>query len=101
MYRDDYRAAGFPMLPVVEPDGLRTGRQALQYAIALLPVSIGPTVVGVAGWVYFWLALALGIALLLLAARFAASRSDSAARALFFGSIIYLPLIWTVMVLDH
>lgn len=101
MYRDDYRAAGFPMLPVVEPDGLRTGRQALQYAIALLPVSIGPTVVGVAGWVYFWLALALGIALLLLAARFAASRSDSAARALFFGSIIYLPLIWAVMVLDH
>jgi protoheme IX farnesyltransferase len=101
MYRDDYRAAGFPMLPVVEPDGLRTGRQALQYAIALLPVSIGPTVVGVAGWVYFWLALALGIALLLLAARFAASRSESAARALFFGSIIYLPLIWAVMVLDH
>jgi heme o synthase len=101
MYRDDYGAAGFPMLPVVEPDGVRTGRQALQYSIALLPVSIGPTVVGVAGWVYFWLALVLGIALLVLAARFATSRSESAARALFFGSIIYLPLIWAVMVLDH
>lgn len=101
MYRDDYRAAGFPMLPVVEPDGIRTGRQALQYSIALLPVSIGPTVVGLAGWVYFWLALGLGAALLLLAVRFAVTRSDGAARALFFGSIIYLPLIWAAMVLDH
>ncbi len=62
MYRDDYRAAGFPMLPVVEPDGLRTGQQALLYAAALLPVSIGPSVVGIAGWAYFWMALVLGIA---------------------------------------
>jgi protoheme IX farnesyltransferase len=101
MCRDDYRSAGFPMLPVVEPDGLRTGQQALVYSIALLPVSIGPSVVGVAGWIYFWLALVLGIGLLYLAARFALSRTDSSARALFFGSIVYLPLIWTAMVLDH
>lgn len=101
MYRDDYRSAGFPMLPVVEPDGLRTGQQALLYAAALLPVSIGPTVVGVAGWVYFWLALVLGIVLLVLSARFARERSERAARTLFFASIIYLPLIWAAMVLDH
>ncbi len=101
MYRDDYRAAGFPMLPVVEPDGLRTGQQALLYAAALLPVSIGPSVVGIAGWVYFWLALVLGIPLLILSARFARSRTDKSARELFFASIIYLPLIWAVMVLDH
>ncbi|MFN7915822.1 MAG: heme o synthase [Vicinamibacterales bacterium] len=101
MYREDYRSAGFPMLPVVEPDGLRTGQQALLYAAALLPVSIGPTVVGVAGWVYFWLALVLGIVLLVLSARFARERSERAARILFFASIIYLPLIWAVMVLDH
>lgn len=101
MYREDYRAAGFPMLPVVEPDGQRTGQQALLYAAALLPVSIGPTVVGVAGWVYFWLALVLGIVLLVLSARFARERSERAARILFFASIIYLPLIWAVMVLDH
>jgi protoheme IX farnesyltransferase len=101
MYRDDYRSAGFPMLPVIEPDGLRTGQQALLYAAALLPVSIGPSVVGIAGWAYFWLALVLGLALLVLAARFARARTDGSARALFFGSIIYLPLIWAVMVLDH
>lgn len=101
MYRDDYRSAGFPMLPVVEPDGLRTGQQALLYAAALLPVSIGPSVVGLAGWVYFWLALVLGTVLLVLAAQFARNRTDASARTLFFASIIYLPLIWAVMVLDH
>jgi protoheme IX farnesyltransferase len=101
MYRDDYRSAGFPMLPVVEPDGLRTGQQALLYSAALLPVSIGPTVVGVAGWAYFWLALVLGVVLLVLSARFARERSERSARILFFASIIYLPLIWAVMVLDH
>lgn len=101
MYRDDYGRAGFPMLPVVEPDGLRTGQQALLYAAALLPVSIGPTVVGLAGWVYFGLALVLGFALFLLSARFARSRTDQSARALFLASIIYLPLIWVAMVLDH
>jgi len=101
MYRDDYRSAGFPMLPVVEPDGLRTGQQALLYAAALVPVSIGPSVVGLAGWVYFWIALVLSFALLGLSVQFARSRTDRSARTLFFASIIYLPLIWAVMVLDH
>lgn len=101
MCRDDYRRAGFPMLPVVEPDGLRTGQQALLYSAALLPVSLGPSVVGLAGWVYFWSALVLGIVLLVLAGQFARSRTDRSARTLFFASIIYLPLIWLVMVLDH
>ena len=101
MYRDDYRSAGFPMLPVVEPDGRRTGQQALLYSAALLPVSIGPTVVGLAGWVYFGLALVLGIALFALSAAFARARTDRSARTLFLASIIYLPLIWAAMVLDH
>jgi protoheme IX farnesyltransferase len=101
LYRDDYRAAGFPMLPVVEPDGMRTGQQALLYCLALVPASIGPTYVGLAGSAYFWVALALGAVMLVLSARFARSRTDSSARSLFFASIIYLPLIWAVMVLDH
>jgi protoheme IX farnesyltransferase len=89
------------MLPVVEPDGFRTGQQALLYAAALLPVSIGPSVVGLAGWAYFWAALVLGTGLLVLSAQFARSRTDRSARILFFASIIYLPLIWAIMVLDH
>jgi protoheme IX farnesyltransferase len=101
MYRDDYRSAGFPMLPVVDPEGRRAGRQALIYAVALVPVSLLPGIVGVSGVVYVWMAAALGLAMLWLTARFAASRTDAAARALFFGSITYLPLLWAAMILDH
>jgi heme o synthase len=101
MYRDDYRRAGFPMLPVVEPDGARTGRQAVLYALALVPVSLVPAVVGVAGIAYFWFALGLGLSFFVLAARFAQVRSEARARALFYGSLLYLPLIWAAMILDH
>ena len=101
MYRDDYRSGGFPMLPVVEPDGERTGQQAVIYSVSLLPVSVVPTLAGVSGWIYFGIALVLGLALLVLAARFSRSRTESAARSLFFGSITYLPLLFIAMVLDH
>ena len=101
MYREDYRSAGFPMLPVIEPDGRRTGRQALLFAAALLPVSLAPTFVGLSGWIYFSIALALSISLLILSIRFAATRSETSARWLFFGSITYLPLIWAAMILNH
>jgi protoheme IX farnesyltransferase len=101
MYREDYRSAGFPMLPVVEPDGRSTGRQAVIYAAFLVPVSLAPAFVGVSGLAYFWIALVLGAALLALAARFALARNERSARALFFGSIIYLPLIWTAMIANH
>jgi len=100
MYRDDYAAAGFPMLPVIEPDGRRTGRQALFYSLALLPAGLMPTLTGVSGSVYFVIALLLGLALTWLAQRFAVLRSDESARALFFGSITYLPLLWIAMVVD-
>jgi protoheme IX farnesyltransferase len=101
MYREDYRSAGFPMLPVIEPDGRRAGRQALLFAAALLPVSLAPTFVGLSGWSYFWIAAALSTALLGLSVRFAMTRSEISARWLFFGSITYLPLIWATMILNH
>ena len=101
LYREDYGKAGFPMLPVVEPDGRRTGRQAVAYAVCLVPVSLAPAFIGVSGQVYFWTALVLGAALVWLAARFATSRTEASARALFFGSITYLPLIWTAMIVNH
>jgi protoheme IX farnesyltransferase len=100
MYRDDYQRAGFPMLPVVEPDGRRTGRQAALFATLLIPATLVPTVVGVSGRWYGGVALALGAALLWLAFRFAAARTDRAARTLFFATIIYLPLIWLAMIWD-
>ena len=101
LYRDDYRTAGFPMLPVVEPDGRRTGRQAVLYAALLLPVSLAPSFVGVSGWAYFVVAFVLGTTLLGLSIRFSSERSERAARWLFFGSITYLPLLWAAMILNH
>jgi len=95
LYRDDYRKAGFPMLSVIDGSGARSGRHAVLFAAALIPVSLAPITAPVS----FALVLALGLAQLGLAARFAITRSDASARALFIGSITYLPLLWTVMIL--
>src|SRR5262245_19359381 len=101
LYRDDYGKAGFPMLPVIEPEGRRAARQAVVYSAALLPVTLMPTLAGIAGVFYFGAALALSAALLALAIRFAVTRREGPARALFFGSIVYLPLVWIVMIADR
>ena len=100
LYRDDYGKAGFPMLAVIDPEGRRAGRQALWYATALVPVSVLPSYAGIAGPVYLGSAIVLGLALFVLSARFAVQRSESSARALFFGSITYLPLLWIVLIAD-
>jgi protoheme IX farnesyltransferase len=100
MYRDDYARAGFPMLPVIEPDGRRAGRQAVLFTAALLPASLLPVAAGIAGAVYVGVAVVLGLALLAAAVRFAAARSDDSARLLFYGSITYLPLLFAAMILS-
>jgi heme o synthase len=101
IYRDDYARAGFPMLPVIEPDGRSTARQVVIYSLALLPVSLAPAAIGMAGAVYFAGALVLTLAFLGLAVRFALTRSIPDARRLFFGSIIYLPLLWMLMIANR
>jgi heme o synthase len=98
LYRDDYGKAGFQVLPVIDPEGRRAARLALLYAFALVPVSLVPAYVGVAGWPYFVLAAVLSTAFAALAVRFALERSDPTARALFFGSITYLPLLWVALI---
>jgi heme o synthase len=98
LFREDYAAAGFPMLPVIEPDGRSTARQITAYGAALVPVSLAPAMVGLATPVYFAGALLLGLAFLGLGLRFAWRRSMPDARWLFLGSIVYLPLIWTLMI---
>lgn len=101
MYRDDYAAAGIPLLPVLEPDGRRTGRQALVYAAALWPVSLMPLLVGLAGGAYSAVATVLGLVLIAVSALFARDRSTLAARRLFLFSIVYLPLLWGALVVDR
>ncbi len=101
IYREDYGRAGLLMLPVIEPDGRSTGRQAVGYAAALMPLSLAPTLVGMAGSTYFAGALMLSAIFLWLAITFARTRAVPDARRLFFGSIIYLPLVWVLMIADR
>ncbi|MEP7118151.1 MAG: heme o synthase [Acidobacteriota bacterium] len=101
MYRDDYARAGMPLLPVIEPDGRSTGRQAVLYAAATIPVSLLPTLIGLAGPRYLAVALVLGAIVLWLAFEFAVTRTHATARRLFFSTIIYLPLLWAALVADH
>lgn len=101
LYREDYARAGLPLLPVIEPDGRSTGRQALLYAIALLPVSLAPAAIGLASAPYLGVALALGAVLVWLSARFARDLSNAAARRLFIASIVYLPVLWGALVANR
>ena len=101
LYRDDYERAGIPLLPVLEPDGRRTGQQALLYAAALWPVSLLPAVVGIADAPYSIVATVLGFGLIALSALFARDRTTKTARHLFLYSITYLPVLWAALVADR
>jgi heme o synthase len=101
LYRDEYANAAIPLLPVLEPDGRRTGQQALVYSAALWPVSLLPAAVGLAGVPYMIVATVLGLLFVWLALRFARARSMATARMLFLFSITYLPLLLGALVADR
>jgi len=100
MYRDEYARAGFKMLPVLEPDGERTGSQAVSHTLALVPVSLCPSLMNLTGPIYFVGALALGLVFIWAAVQFSRQLTLSRARRLFYVSILYLPLLLGLMVLD-
>jgi protoheme IX farnesyltransferase len=89
------------MLAVTDPDGSSTGRQAVLYATALLPVTMAAGLLASAGRGYLWGSLFLGLAFLLCAALFARSRTIPAARRLFLASVLYLPALLGLMVFDR
>lgn len=101
LYRADYERGGFPMLSVRDPGGLQTARQAVLYCAALVPVSLLPSALGLAGLVYFVGALALGMAFLAFTAHFALDRSIRRARRLMLVSVFYLPAVLGALVLDR
>jgi protoheme IX farnesyltransferase len=101
MYRKDYERAGFRTLPVVDPSGRVTGRQALVYAIALVPASVLPTYAGLLGHTFFVGSIALSVGFLFLAFRFFRTKASVDARRLFFGSLLYLPGMVLLMILDR
>lgn len=100
IYREDYARAGFKMLPVLDPDGHRTGCQAVTHTLALVPVSLFPSMVGLTGPIYFAGALLLGLVFIWSAVQFSRQLTLSRARQLFYVSILYLPLLLALMVLD-
>jgi heme o synthase len=98
--REDYARAGIRVLPVVDPDGMSTERQIVTGCLALLPVSLLSTLVGLTGAVYFFGALTLGVAFLCCGMAQAVSRSVPAARRLLFASLLYLPMLLALMAFD-
>lgn len=101
MYRDDYARAGIRMLPVVEPDGKSTSRQIILYATTLIPISLLPVMLGMSGTIYLIGALVLGLWFLYTGIRVAFDRTNVRARHVLLASVIYLPMIYGLMVLDR
>jgi protoheme IX farnesyltransferase len=100
MYKEEYGAAGYVMLPNVDPSGKKTARHALVYAIILLPCSLLPVYFNVAGTLYAAGAILLGVGFIWQAVKFSCALDRTRARHLFFYSIIYLPLLLMLMTFD-
>jgi protoheme IX farnesyltransferase len=101
LYRDDFAKAGIQFLPVIEPDGSSTHRQIISHCAALLAVSLLPTLLGLAGAIYFLVAFVLGIGFLASGISLAMESTLTGARRLLFASLIYLPVLLLVMALDR
>ncbi len=108
LYREDYESAGIRMLPVVESDGRSTAFAIVFYAIALIPVTLAPTLIGMAGWTYFTGAVVLGLGLLWFSTRMwtmklapIAPQSKIRARHLLQATVIYLPLLFALMMINR
>ncbi len=101
MYKEDYARAGIRMLPVVEPDCRSTARQIVLYGLALIPVSLIPAALGMSGFIYGLGALALGIWFLYSGVRVALDRTTLRARNVLIASVLYLPLIYGLMLIDR
>ena len=107
LYREDYAAGKIRMLPVVEVDGRSTARQIIFYSVALIPVTLVPTFLGMAGMFYAACAVLLGLAMLYFAVRLAhlkapitAAISKQRARQLLQATVFYLPILFLAMMLN-
>jgi protoheme IX farnesyltransferase len=102
LYRADYAAGGFAMLPVRDPSGTATAQAALLSSLALVPVGLLASLTGIAGvrW-YAPVALVAGIWMSWLAVAFLRERTDARARTMFLASLAYLPIVLGAMVADR
>ncbi|MBI1940856.1 MAG: protoheme IX farnesyltransferase [Acidobacteria bacterium] len=100
MYREDYARAGLKMLPEDDTEGRSMGRQIFGYSLALVPVSLLPSVLGQVGFTYLFGALVMGLIFAYCGARLAVSRSNVLAKRLLLASVVYLPLVFALMMID-
>jgi protoheme IX farnesyltransferase len=100
IYRDEYARAGLCMLPCVDPEGRDTSRHMITWCLTLIPASLGPVLLGAAGPVYLIGAVALGLGFLLPAIAFGRSRSLTRARRVLRASLVYLPGLFALLLLD-
>lgn len=100
-HREDYAKAGVVILPVVDPTGRSTARQTLLWTAVLLPISLLPSLVGTAGFVYAFGAFAMTLLFLSTSLKFAREVSDGRARSLFLASIAWLPAVLALLVIDR
>lgn len=100
LYREDYARGGFPMLPVTDTEGIQTSRQVIINTVALIAVSLLPAFLGLSGVLYFAGALILGILFLIMGIRLWQTKSNPSARQLLLASVLYLPLLLSLLVLD-
>jgi heme o synthase len=101
MYREDYERAGIRMLPVVEPDGESTARRILVYSLLLIPISLVPKFLSMTGNLYLFGALAIGLMFLYAGIRVSFDRTRQQARRVLLASVIYLPVLYGLMLLDR
>jgi heme o synthase len=101
MYREDYARAGILMLPVVEPEGRLTKQQIVVWTLLLVPVSLAPTALGLSGMIYFVGALILGALFLLTSVAAFRTLSRRNARRVLLASVLYLPFLFGLMVLNQ
>jgi protoheme IX farnesyltransferase len=100
IYRQDYARAGLRMLSVVDDTGVMTARQMVLYAMALIPVSLSPVMLGQAGWLFAAAALTLGMSFLWTTLAFMREASMAAARRVLHASLIYLPAVFALLLLQ-
>jgi len=101
LYREDYARASLPILSVVDDNGSATSKQVVLYSIALLPLTLVPTVWGITGIIYLWGALILGLVYLFCGLLLSVYQTRRYARLLFIVSIVYLPILGGLMVWDR
>jgi protoheme IX farnesyltransferase len=101
MYRDDYARGGIQMLPVMEPDGESTAKRIVVCSVLLIPISLLPRLLGMSGSIYASAAVAAGVTLLYFGLRLGRERTSVRARHVLLASVIYLPTLLVVMVLNR